>query len=864
MRNKKIKSKLVATIFVGMLTIATFLVAIPASVAAEEFDTWIYLFPTPNPVGINQQVVLQFFMPDVPPRQFPLDRPRYGYWEGITIDVERPNGETETLTGLKSGEAGAGFTYYTPSMVGTYTFKANFPGQTIEVGPQAGDYYRPSSSPEVALTVQNEQIEPWPASPDPSEYWETPIYAENREWSKFAGNWLNGDSYTLQGNGYNPHTIAPNTSHILWTKQEMFGGIAAAELESYPWYSGRRPNEKFTPPLIISGRLFYNHNGFGQYGEAQESGFTCVDLYTGETIWSKDIQDQLSIGQVFYFYSVAQSGVFGYLWSLSSSTWAMYEAFTGDRILTIENVSSGTNVFGENGEIINYRIRNGMITKWNSTKVLLTGMRVIGIAIDWTPTSGEYDWADGIEWSVPIPDTPGTPSIAKIEDVIYARTGDLYIAYDKNDGSELWRSTLQRSFVPSRSPQMSAISGDILVEYYHNTLQWYGYDLTTGEEIWGPTVPYDNPLAMFNRDMNIVDCRFLTTGYDGIVHAHDLGTGELDWSWSTGSSGLETPYGGWPLHGSYTNFKIADGKVFVINSEHTPGPTLYRGGKVYAIDLETGEEVWSVSGNQAEAASMAIAYGCLVYLNGYDGKLYCFGKGPTALSVSMPQTEIAKGSMVTITGSIFDISAGTELNEQASRFPNGVPAVSDESMSDWMEYVYMQQPRPEDITGVPVKLAYQLPDGTWKDIDQVTSDAYGNFGFSWAPPDEGTYLVKAFFLGSESYWGSSDTAYLTVGPAGATGEEIAADAAQRTINMLPQYPDVPTAEEIAAESASRTIAMLPQYPDVPTSEEIAADSAQRTINMLPQYPTYLTIDLVIIVLVVVAIIIGLYIIIRKK
>jgi hypothetical protein len=168
-----------------------------------------------------------------------------------------------------------------------------------------------------------------------------------------------------------------------------------------------------------------------------------------------------------------------------------------------------------------------------------------------------------------------------------------------------------------------------------------------------------------------------------------------------------------------------------------------------------------------------------------------------------------------------------------------------------MEYVYMQKPMPDDVTGVPVKLAYQLPDGSWKDIDQVISDDHGNFGFGWTPEEEGTYLVKAFFLGSDSYWGSSATTYLTVGPAEEkvdvpTVEDIAADSAQRTINMLPPYPDVPTQEQVADDAARRTIAMLPTYPE------------------MPDLSTYFIIDLVTIVLVVIAIIIGLYSIIRKQ
>jgi hypothetical protein len=81
----------------------------------------------------------------------------------------------------------------------------------------------------------------------------------------------------------------------------------------------------------------------------------------------------------------------------------------------------------------------------------------------------------------------------------------------------------------------------------------------------------------------------------------------------------------------------------------------------------------------------------------------------------------------------------------------------------------------------------------------------------------------------------------------------------------------PTAEEIAVETSQRTISMLPPYPDVPTQEQVADDAARRTIAMMPAYPTldlpaYLTIDLVVLILVAVGVVIGLiaYMAVRKK
>ena len=59
---------------------------------------------------------------------------------------------------------------------------------------------------------------------------------------------------------------------------------------------------------------------------------------------------------------------------------------------------------------------------------------------------------------------------------------------------------------------------------------------------------------------------------------------------------------------------------------------------------------------------------------------------------------------------VTDISAGSKQNEQAADFPNGVPCVSDASMSGWMQYVYMQQPEPTNATGVPVTISVVDPD----------------------------------------------------------------------------------------------------------------------------------------------------------
>ena len=115
-----------------------------------------------------------------------------------------------------------------------------------------------------------------------------------------------------------------------------------------------------------------------------------------------------------------------------------------------------------------------------------------------------------------------------------------------------------------------------------------------------------------------------------------------------------------------------------------------------------------------------------------------------------------------------DIAAGTKQDEQIARFPNGVPAVSDASQNEWMEYVYMQKPRPTDTTGVPIQLSVVDSNGNYRTIGTTTSDADGYFSYNWIPDIEGKYTVYASFGGSESYWPSHAVSSFVVDPAAAT------------------------------------------------------------------------------------------------
>jgi hypothetical protein len=133
---------------------------------------------------------------------------------------------------------------------------------------------------------------------------------------------------------------------------------------------------------------------------------------------------------------------------------------------------------------------------------------------------------------------------------------------------------------------------------------------------------------------------------------------------------------------------------------------------------------------------------------------------------------IALGSSLVIRGTVTDISAGTLQNEQSARFPNGVPAIADQYMTPWMEYIYMQKPRPIDVTGVEVTLSVLDANNNYREIGTTTSNSEGFYTFQWTPDIEGHYTVYANFAGSESYWPSHAITSFAVDPAPQAPAEV--------------------------------------------------------------------------------------------
>jgi len=764
-----LKKQVISVMTLILLMLTASAINVPLTDAAD-YPTYFFLTVQPDPIGVGQTANVVYWLDRAPPT---AAGSRGDRWQGWKLEITSPDGKTETINLADSDAAGSGIIKYTPSDVGTYFFKAYFPGQNITQG-NTVNWYKPSESIKVELTVQEEQIQSLPFPPLPTEYWTRPINAQNYGWHQLAGYWLGAGSagphgprsYNSNGN-FNPYGSAPDSPHIMWTREIAFGGVVGGEFEDTNYFPGETYDRKFQPPIIMQGRLYFNQ----RLGTNLWQGLYCLDLQTGEELWFKN-GTTITFGQLVNWQTPNVHGVMPHLWSVSGSTYKMYDAFTGDWILDIANVSSGTMVFGPNGEILIYRLAGATntLSLWNSSKVLVESMT------EWyyRPVGPLLDGNKGYEWTVKVPDIPGSQSLLKIKDgVLYARAtytdaapgttkvGD--VAYDvsldtiQKDGNGQYPTSINNLWGPvNRTFEGSLLNGhidkNILPVFVKEQMVWYGINTRTGKLAWGPTQPYENSWGVYQpyADWQSANGILYAAGYDGMIHAYNITTGENIWNWYTDSSGFETVYGHYVFKDSAMS--ICDGKLYAVTNEHSPSTPLYRGSKMYCIDAVTGQGLWNIS---FWGLYPVIADGYALSFNYYDGRVYCFGKGPSETTIVASPKVSVFGSSVLIEGTVTDQSEGAK----------GKPAVSDSNMSKWMEYIYMQQPKPTNILGVPVELYVLDSNDNYRPIGTTTTDKDGYFSFSWTPDIPGKYTVYATFEGSISYYSSYALTAFNVDPA---------------------------------------------------------------------------------------------------
>lgn len=156
------------------------------------------------------------------------------------------------------------------------------------------------------------------------------------------------------------------------------------------------------------------------------------------------------------------------------------------------------------------------------------------------------------------------------------------------------------------------------VVYIGGSEKFYAIDAKTGKLIW--SIPVDGPA---NASPAVHGNTLYFGDFSGKIYALDRKDGTIKWTFSYDG---ERKFGAKGLHGMEPKDKyMTDDWDFFNSSPAISDNKLYVGsgnGKIYALDLDSGKEVWSFQTGEVVHSSPAIAYGN-IYVGSWDSYFYC-------------------------------------------------------------------------------------------------------------------------------------------------------------------------------------------------------------------------------------------------
>jgi hypothetical protein len=634
-------------------------------------------------------------------------------------------------------------------------------------------------------------------------------------WSKpYSSGGIAGGVSTVNSSSF-------DNSYYSGQTYESYGGPSIVLNGKVYYNDAVNPREGYYCVDLYTGETIYYRNNTGAVSGTGTGQTSTGGIYNG----------QIAFGQVLVYDSPNQHGTLSYYWVTTTgktNVWDMYDDFTASYICSIANVTwtvtaadsrsvtegaTGTSAVGTDGSILRYNIVNlGTTTSpswylqcWNTTQAIMypnyqihetgSGSNTNWL---WRPNLNQtYDGRNGLSINATLSDLDLQGSSVSIRQVIpddqlviiYAGSnngtvsvpgsvycidltpgseGDVLYSYNFTSPAGIGDEYGQNEQYSQKDVAFGGINIQEDIFWYQNpmTLCYYIYDLESGSLLW--TAPQAEQFAFYGMGSVVVyDGQFIDCGgYAGVVRAFDAQTGDFLWNWTAPSVGIgETSYQYTP---TYYGCLSGDGLLYLYSAEHSVNNPIRRDAMIWCLNVSSGEEVWSLTCWPSTAP--ILADGRLLVLDSHDNEIYCYGKGPSATTVSTPQTAPALGSRVTITGTVTDQSTSghRDINGNIDVALAGTPAISDESMDAWMEYMYHQAAMPTNATGVSVSLDAIDPNGNYIHIGDAVSDTAGNYGFSYTPEVPGTYQIIATFAGSNSYGSSFGTTYLTVDEAAST------------------------------------------------------------------------------------------------
>jgi hypothetical protein len=415
--------------------------------------------------------------------------------------------------------------------------------------------------------------------------------------------------------------------------------------------------------------------------------------------------------------------------------------------------------------------------------------------INWTSTGSSTDYTTRIYSNVSyargsLPTyrdwTTGYGATVAGYDIDGVRQGQNCSGFNLLTGVQLWTKNISE---PAYSSINVADHGKLAI------LSMYGFfvctDLASGAEVWrSPTMNYPFGASAFGvYGVASAYGMIFRNGYDGL-YAFNWTDGKIVWMQPRLSKAFdESTYtefaGGRETYPGQTTVRIADGKIFIYDGEHSPAQPITRGWSLYAFDVFTGKEIWELPIGGSIMFSTPPSTGPIVdgylYFPATNGVTYIIGKGPSKTTVTASPKTVAQGAQVLIEGTVLD---------QSPAQPDTPCVDSGKSMTTQMNYLHLQYPITgmygnETITGVPVSLSATGSDGTFYDLGTVTTNGYyGTFSMAWTPPKQDTYSIMATFHTDASYGSSSAATSVAVGAAPETTPPVEIPTPVDNTNLL--------------------------------------------------------------------------------
>jgi len=792
------KKNLFSTIVILLLlSFVVSMLAVPNvnAQSTREIVTWPFVDTIPQRAGVGQPVLINWGLLNY------LNFVDDGW--NVTLQITYPNGKIENISAKtwSTGTVGRKFTFMD---AGNYTLQTFFDGETYRYGANQanGGYFKPSKSEPFILQIEAGY---WkldhPGHTLPEEYWTRPVDSQLREWYSIMGSWLAGSRSGPNGvSKLAPYNKGPESAHVLWSMpmEDANGGLAGGETGTVGFQMGDAYEGKFYDAVIVAGVLYYNREYVSSGGAStplQSQSLLAIDIHTGKLLWERHYDigtGRVARGQIMTYITENNRGAWSYLWIVQGTNMWALDAKNGDLRYNMTNVPTGTIYYGPSGEMLKYRAvnygttdnPNWYLQQWNSSYVV-SRTAPAGSSDAWgnqvnapdrnTGAPKSYD-AGYYDINVSISGlriNPGTLQAAFPENrVIFSTTPSVdngfVLTAISLDAENLGYIYFSRQFTPpsdwadfdfgytTQNNWSTFDETEMIGIFWTNRNRVnYAFSLETGKHLW-TTEPRNYADSWSGAGGQVAYGKFYTSGNGcGTVYCYDVKTGELLWTYDARDKHNESYHNeNWWLVLTF----VTDGKLYYGHYVHSPQVPLPRGAPFLCLDAETGDLIWEIDGafRQSNWGGRAmISDSIIVTQDSYDGQMYGIGKGPSELTVTAPNIAITAGTTALISGTVMDVSPGTQSDKSLLRFPKGVPAVSDESMSDWMLYVYKQFARPMDVTGVEVTV-FAKQGATEIDIGTTTTTSSGTYSIAWTPPEDatGTWDIYAYFDGSASYYGS--------------------------------------------------------------------------------------------------------------